>query len=112
MSAVTHSRKRYVFVCVACRGLADATRNDRLTCSPACRVRLHRHPELLASVRRAAEQCHVAIASILQGAAIDRLRPDLGNAILAGTHTFEDVRTDVYLAYLAALRAAMNRRTA
>lgn len=35
---------RWVIVCLACEGLAGVSRSDALTCSPACRVWLHRHP--------------------------------------------------------------------
>lgn len=106
MSAVTVPRKCYVFVCAACWLLADTRRAHTITCSPACRVRLHRNPEKLARLQRDAELHHVTVAMILQGAAIDMLCPELGNEILAGAKTFDDVRLDVYRAYLDRVRAA------
>lgn len=45
MSAVTLPPIRYVFKCFGCDGFGVSDRKDKLTCSPKCRVRLHRDPE-------------------------------------------------------------------
>jgi hypothetical protein len=104
--AVTRTRKRYVFLCLGCDFLADSTRSDALTCSPACRVRVHRHPEGQARLRKDAEAFGITPASILQAAAIYVLRPDLGDAVLAGTRTLADIEPEIYGAYLARVLAA------
>lgn len=105
MRGVTVNDKCYV--CVGCGLLALTQRSDTLTCSPACRVRLHRHPELIAELKADAERYDVSVASILQAAAIDRLRPDLGDEILAGRRTIADVQGEVvHACTLAALRQA------
>jgi hypothetical protein len=108
MSAVTHSRKCYrpvVFVCAACDGLADG-RRDQTTCSSACRVRLHRHPEQMQRLREDAERAHITPAMILQGAACYRLRPDLADDVLVGTRTLADIAPEIWRAYWAAVCAA------
>jgi hypothetical protein len=86
MSRVTDSRKRYVFVCVGCDCL-DQGRKDQTTCSAACRVRVHRHPERMQELRTYAEQTNITVAGIQQATAIDRLRPDLADQIMARTLT-------------------------
>lgn len=107
---VTHQAKRYVFVCLGCDGLADAERKDQITCSPACRSRVHRAPEQRQRLAAIAEQWEITIAGILQAAALDRLRPDLGEAVLAGRLTMAAIRGDVWTAYMAARTAALRAR--
>jgi len=46
-----------------------------------------------------ARRHEVPAASILQSAAVERLRPDLGERMLSGELTFEDVRGDVVAAF-------------
>lgn len=48
--------KRYIFLCPVCRQLAESTRNDKLTCSTACRVWLKRHPGFLDAERAACKR--------------------------------------------------------
>ncbi len=73
----------FVFVCVACNLLFDAERRDRLTCSTACRVKAHRSGDLK-RLRSIAKAWDTHPAGIQRGAAVDRLRPDLGDRIMRG----------------------------
>src|SRR5688500_738605 len=87
-------RKRYISVCAGCDLLFDTGRADPLTCSRACRVRAHRNGRLKKS-REAAQVLALTdartgkpkAAPVLQAAAIQRLRPDLADQIMAGTMT-------------------------
>ena len=103
---VTLRRKCYVSVCLGCDGLFTTARADTLTCSPACRVRVHRHPEALASLRTTAKRLDITAASILRAAAIDRVRPDLVAAIRAGSLTLDDAQPEVWRAFWDRLCAA------
>ncbi len=109
--AVTLRSKRYVFVCGGCGLLADTQRRDQLTCSPTCRVRFHRNRDRVGQLRRDADRYHVSVGSILQCAAIDVLRPDLGNQILAGTLTIDEAMPDVLVAFDARVWAASRSLT-
>ena len=92
--------KCYTFVCAMCRGLAMSSRADALTCSSACRVRAHRQPELLRSVRELAATMRIPPASILQSQAVIHLRPDLADKIRDGHLTLEAVQPEVRQALL------------
>lgn len=99
MMAVTHRRKRYIFVCAGCGLLTESGRRDTISCSPACRVRLHRQPDLLLPLTQGAENFHITVGSILRAAAVSRLRPDLADAVLAGTASLDSVMPDVVNAF-------------
>jgi hypothetical protein len=92
-------RKRYIFKCVACGLLAPSNRSDAVTCSPKCRVWLHRHPEQLAQLKAACDGLEVSVAMTLQVAAVDLLRPDLAQAIRDGKLKLDDTRADVWAAF-------------
>lgn len=102
---VTPSRKRYVSVCAACDGLFEASRADQVTCSPACRVRLHRHPELVAHQRQMAAHMAVPLVLMLKAGAIRRLCPELEAPIMAGTLTIDAAQPQVCAAFRALLQA-------
>jgi hypothetical protein len=108
---VTHSRKRYVFVCAAC-GCLDEGRRDQITCSTRCRVKLHRHPELLAATRQAAEAFDVTVAATLQARAVHLLRPDLASQIEAGKATFDSINAEMLKALNRLALAQAQRLTA
>lgn len=42
MNDVTLPPIRYIFRCLVCDGIGASDRKDKFTCSPRCRVRLHR----------------------------------------------------------------------
>jgi hypothetical protein len=93
--------------------LAQSSRRDAITCSPACRVRVHRNPSLIAQLKKDAEHDNITVASILQAAAIERLRPDLGPQIMAGSITWADAQCEMARAMSALLRRINSeRRTA
>lgn len=102
-SRVTHSRKRYrcprVFVCAGCDRLACSDRSHAITCSPACRVRVHRHPDALRRLEALAAPVHITVMDIQDAAAVKRLRPDLSARIASGEVEIDDVRQDVWGAF-------------
>lgn len=102
-SRVTHSRKRYrcprVFVCVGCDRLACSDRSHAITCSPACRVRVHRHPDALRRLEALAAPVHITVMDIQDADAVRRLRPDLGARIASGEVEIDDVRQEVWRAF-------------
>lgn len=123
MTHVTVSAKRYsgpwVYVCPGCGLLDLADRIDKTTCSTACRVRAHRSGELERLRRMAIRSSLVddrtgkpRIAGILHGAAIDSLRPDLGDEIMAGRITIAQAMPDVVAAFWVRLRAALAEQDA
>lgn len=103
-SRVTHSRKRYrcprVFVCIGCDLLACSERSHAIACPPACRVRIHRHPDELRRVEALAASMHITVMDIQDAAAVRRLRPELSGKIAAGEVEMDDARPDVWAAYL------------
>lgn len=46
MAHVTDSQKCYIHFCLVCNLMFDTVRKHTITCSGACRVRLHRDPVL------------------------------------------------------------------
>ncbi len=112
---VTDTRKRYrkgprAFVCIACDKLAESHRGHAVTCSPACRVWIHRHPERLASLRATCEALKVEPGMVQECAAAGRLRPDLSALIGAGELSVHDVRADVHREFLRLVFATVRNR--
>lgn len=111
---VTTARSRNkgprVFVCLACDLLAESTRSDAITCSPRCRVWLHRNPERLDRLRRICEGLKVTPGMVQESSAIGRLRPDLGERIGAGELGNEDVRKDVHREFMRLVIAEARQR--
>ena len=116
---VTGTRKRYgyVFVCLGCDLLSESSRADATTCSPACRVRVHRHPELRDSMAEGARQASkssghkITLASIMQTEAARRLCPEFVPALRAGDLRVEDIRGNIATAFWQrATKAALAMR--
>lgn len=108
----TLSPKRYrvrVFECAACGKLADTTRAHAITCSTACRVALHRHPERFEALKEVCAALKVRPAMVLEANAIKALRPDLVDKIVQGAIEIEDTREDVYREFLKLLREQLTR---
>lgn len=105
----TYSRKRYVSVCPGCDGLFEAARADQVACSPACRVRIHRDPELTRVRRQLADHMAVSLAAMLRCSALRRLCPELEAPIMAGTLTLEDAQPQVLAAFNKAVMAHAQR---
>jgi hypothetical protein len=78
-----------VFVCGGCDGLALSVRKDQTCCSSRCRVRFNRNRARVDDLKRSAAESSITVASILQGAAIHSLCPELGDRILAGTLSWD-----------------------
>ena len=97
--AVTLATKCYVFICLGCAQLETSERSDRLTCSTACRVRAHRNGRLQ-MVRAAARTQRIPPALLPQCHAIKVLRPDLAAEILVGRVDIEDIRAEIYQAFI------------
>lgn len=111
MSAVTLKSKCYVFVCAGCDLLAVSDRSDALTCSTQCRVRAHRNGSLKALRDLAAGPAfRIPPALIQQTAAVQRLRPDMADRILAGTMDIDDTRPEVWSAFWSLLSSQIEAR--
>lgn len=97
-AAVTHPQKRYarIFVCVACDSMDATYRAHTLTCSPACRVRMHRDPSRIKALKAQAAAVRIPVALILDAQAIHRLRPDLGERVRQGEIEIEDTREEMH----------------
>lgn len=104
---VTHSYKRntweWIFCCANCGLMASSPRSDTLTCSPACRVQAHRSGEIK-RLKAIAMQLALTdprsgkpnVGMILRCNAVDALRPDLGEQLLAGTMTVFQAMPETY----------------
>jgi hypothetical protein len=107
---VTHSSKCYTFICVVCRGLSQSSRRHTITCSGACRVRLHREPAITAHVaqlRRIAESTGTTLPNVLQAHAVKTLRPDLFAELGAGTLSLDDAQPAIGRAFVDQLLSAL-----
>lgn len=106
MTPVTLRPKCYiVLICAACGLLFSTTRSHTLTCSPKCRVHIHRHPECTAHLRADAARDHVSPASILRSAAACSLCPDLARRVMTGAADAAGLYDAVWQAYLGIVRA-------
>lgn len=110
MDAVTHRIKCYVFVCLGCGMLAHSARSDAVTCSPACRVRVHRNGT--AKSERAVWQRHDLPLSIVQQVkAVRELAPELMPALERGEMALDnEARTLIWRRYWARLALAIAER--
>lgn len=108
--SVTVRPKRYarVFVCAGCDKLATSERSHSITCCPACRTRVHRNPDLLASLRSTCAALKVEVAMVLEAKALNLLRPDLGPRVMAGELTLEQCRPEVWPAFWARMTEVAN----
>lgn len=101
---VTVKRKRYtcprVFVCVGCDLLTHSERAHTITCSGSCRVRVHREPARLRKLEALAVASEINVQMILDSMAQQRLRPDLSDRIVSGESGIDDIRQDVWQAYV------------
>jgi len=106
---VTDTRKRYahVFVCAACDKLAHAERAHAITCSPACRVWLHRHPERLADLKAACASLDVTPALVQEAAAINLLLPEATARIDRREVKIAELRGDLWRAYWQRVQQAV-----
>lgn len=77
MKAVTDRAKRYVFACFACNGFGVSTRKDSLTCSPRCRVRLHRDPEAREQLEFVRAELGISPGYFARSMAARRIAPEL-----------------------------------
>ena len=102
---VTHKTKCYIFVCCGCDLLATSIRSDALTCSTACRVRAHRNGsikrlrELATMVGLVDDDNRPLPASLKQGEAIKRLRPDLFQRLEDNTLSIRQAQPEVVRAF-------------
>lgn len=98
---VTLNPNRYphVFVCLGCGLLAESSRSDACTCSPACRVRAHRHGEHTQRLHAIAKGLDVSIAQVLHAKAIGELLPELARRYLTGGKQDPNERRLLWEAY-------------
>jgi hypothetical protein len=107
---VTDSFKRYpyVFVCAGCDCLVDSERSDAITCSPACRVAAHRNGSAKALRAFAGHPLlEVRPSIVLQSRAAVFLLPESESRIRDGEITLDDIRGDIWRAYWALARKAI-----
>jgi len=102
---VTARPKCYTFICVGCGLLAQSSRSDAITCSPACRVRAHR-TGAAAENKRLAQKIHVPIGLLVQIRAIITLRPDLAERIRLGEIEADEAQPEMAGEYWAIARDA------
>jgi len=69
--------KRYVFLCFACNGFGASSRKDSITCSPRCRVRLHRDPEAREQLEFVRDEIGVPPGYYARSMAARALAPEL-----------------------------------
>jgi hypothetical protein len=96
--------KCYIVTCAVCGSLHEVHRRAALTCSTKCRVRLHRNPHLLDALREAGRDVKPdderdGMFGMCQALAIDKLCPQLMDAIKNGTLTLDAVQPQVVRAF-------------
>jgi hypothetical protein len=102
--------KRHIFVCAGCDLLAESSRSHATTCSPACRVRAHRSGELKRLQQFISSNGGgPTTAEVLQSMAIDRLAPELGAPIMAGTINASDIQRALCNAFDKVLHTQMKQ---
>jgi hypothetical protein len=105
-------RYPYVFECAGCKCLVDSERSDAITCSPACRVTAHRNGYAKA-LRELARQSWLDVppAMILQIKAASLLLPGAKKRLNSGEVKLDDLRSEIWLAYWALVKKAINDAT-
>jgi len=98
--AVTLKPKCYTFVCLGCDLLAQSSRSDAVTCSPACRVRAHRSGAA-AENKLLAKKIDVPIGMMGQVKAVIALRPDLAERIRGGEIEIDEAQRGMAQAFFA-----------
>lgn len=76
----TYSSRRYIIRCAGCRLLAEVSRKDASTCTPACRVKAHRNgiaKRLRENARMWGVDGDVTPASLARAEAARVLAPEL-----------------------------------
>ena len=109
----------WVFVCVGCDLLSCSERSDKLTCSPACRVRAHRKgkiKQLNDLVRQVgfvdARTGKPLTAMALQEEAVRRLCPNLLGQIDSMQITLHQAMPEVYREFVKLVRALVKSEEA
>ena len=83
----------HIYCCVACGCLAHSERADAVTCCPACRAWVHRHPENLEQLKRIADAFEVPVSMIPEvRAACCLLSAADVQAVESGTASVTDAR--------------------
>ena len=100
---VTLKPKCYTFICLGCGLLAQSSRSDTVTCSPACRVRAHRTGPA-AENRLLAQKIKVPIGMMGQVKAVIALRPDLAERIRCGEIEIDQTQREMAQAFWAIAR--------
>lgn len=103
---VTESAKCYVFICAGCGLLAESRRSDAVTCSTACRVRIHRSG-WSKTLQRVAAAYRIDVAALGQAKAIERLSPDIAAEICAGSITIAQAQARIWPLYWAVVQRAL-----
>lgn len=66
-----------MFTCAACGKVTRGKRRHAITCGAACRVRLHRNPELRARLESDGRLTGLSVADLLEHRAFKAAHPDL-----------------------------------
>jgi hypothetical protein len=87
--------KRYIFSCALCGRLTEVSRTDAITCGVGCRVRVHRHAELLNATRALAKHLEITVFDVIEARAVQLLRPDLAGRVMAGEIELPAIRSEI-----------------
>ena len=114
--SVTAKPKSYVFQCAGCKGLAQSSRSDAITCSPACRVKANRTGEAkrLRDIAARAEVYKPGTldpdpAQVVQAKALRLLVPELWDKCLDGDMLPSQAMPEAVKAFLEQLRDEVER---
>lgn len=93
-----------VFACANCGVLSETERSHTITCSNACRVALHRHPDRLAHWQKFADLGEITVQDLLDAHAAARLlTKEQLDQIEFDESSMDAMRGRVYRAYVSAV---------
>lgn len=102
MNEGDHTMSFRMFTCAACGKIVRGRHAQAVTCSVACRVRLHRHPGVREQLDTECRGAGLTLPQLLERRALAIEHPDLAERIAAGDLVLEDARTKVYKRYMVA----------
>jgi len=99
-----------MFICAACGKVTRGKRRHAITCGAACRVRLHRHPELREHLASDSRLTGLSVADLLERRAFKAAYPDLAERIGANEINIEAARLEAFKRSLHDLYQRLKRR--
>ncbi|MGH8146473.1 MAG: hypothetical protein ACREPY_09075 [Rhodanobacteraceae bacterium] len=101
-----------IFTCAACGEIVRGKRHHAITCGAACRVRLHRQPEVRARLEADSLALGLTVAHLLERRALAAMHPDLAARVDAGEIGIDAVRAELFKRTLQDLFRRLKRRAA